>query len=189
MEMPKIKKMNARYNKLQVLLKKDLRELISTCEKMDHKTLNWKPSKDEWSIAQVCHHLMLVERLSVAYVQKKLSFNPKLKSAVFTDFWRVGALAIYARYMGRLKAPKAVNENNFPAESQFKEIKKEWQENRMILWDHYRQIPEEHIGKQIYRHPFAGRMSMRGMLVFFHEHFLRHRKQINRILVRIPKDL
>ncbi len=174
--------MNTRYHKLQNILNEDIEELLSVCEKLDYETLNWKPSEHEWSVAQVCHHLMLVEKLSMAYVIKKLSFNPKLKSAAITDLWRVGTLALYSKNFIRVKAPKAVNEDHFPAESAFADIKSEWTKNRIALWEYYSGIPEDHIGKQIYKHPIAGRMSMRGMLIFFHEHLLRHRKQINRIL-------
>jgi len=176
--------MHTRYKKLQQLINEDLTELISTCQKLDHETLNWKPSENEWSVAQVCQHLMLTEKLSMKYVKKKLSFNPKLKSAKLTDTWRVGTLGLYSKFSWKVKAPKAVNENNFPAESNFEEIKSHWKEERTALWEYFNKIPEEHIGMQIYRHPIAGRMSMRGMLVFFHEHFLRHRKQINRILAK-----
>lgn len=180
--------MNTRYIKLHNILNEDITELLSACENLDHTTLNWKPSEHEWSVAQVCHHLMLVEKLSMKYVIKKLSFNPKLKSAAMTDLWRVGILALYAKNVGRVKAPKAVNENNFPAESTFADIKSEWSESRKALKGYYKLIPEEHIGKQIYRHPFAGRMSLRGMLVFFHVHLLRHRKQINRILAKKDQE-
>ena len=41
--------------------------------------LNTKPADGGWSPIQVLHHLLLVEEGTLAYVRKKLSFNPTLE--------------------------------------------------------------------------------------------------------------
>ena len=37
----------------------------------------------------------------------------------------------------------------------------------------------------VYRHPFAGRMTMHQMLIFLNDHMAHHIKQINRIVSKI----
>jgi hypothetical protein len=43
-------------------------------------------------------------------------------------------------------------------------------------------LPAEYADKEVYRHPFAGRMSLAGMLSFFEAHFINHRRQLYRAL-------
>jgi hypothetical protein len=43
-------------------------------------------------------------------------------------------------------------------------------------------LPDHLYDKEIYKHPFAGRLSLMGMVDFFEHHFRRHREQMRRAL-------
>jgi len=81
----------------------------------------------------------------------------------------------------KFKAPEAVNEQ-LPERSSFWDIAKQWKQQRIDFKNYLNELPEDILKREIYKHPFAGRLGLKGMLVFFDTHFERHGKQIDRIL-------
>lgn len=57
-----------------------------------------------------------------------------------------------------------------------------WEEVRNALKNFIADIPEEHLRKEVYRHPQAGRFNARQALVVFREHLNHHLPQIKRLL-------
>ncbi|MEL6277183.1 MAG: DinB family protein, partial [Bacteroidota bacterium] len=53
----------------------------------------------------------------------------------------------------------------------------EWRKVRQELNDYLKELDSDLFKKQVYKHPFSGRISIDGMLAFFLAHFQRHRKQ------------
>ena len=83
------------------------------------------------------------------------------------------------------KAPKGVDETNFPKNVSFSQIKEQWLAQRNELKTHLESLPTDLYNKQVYKHPFAGRLSLAGMLSFFDSHFDRHYRQIKRTLKKV----
>ena len=158
------------YNKITLL--KDYSE----------PTLNKRPEENKWSVMQVMNHLILAESYGQNYVKKKLSFNPELKNAGAAAFWRTFLLNTYLKFPFKVKAPDAVSGENLPEYSNFWETAKKWKNQRQELRTLFENIPPEHFKKEIYKHPFAGRLTLMGLLEFYDGHFARHRKQIDKIL-------
>jgi hypothetical protein len=46
-------------------------------------------------------------------------------------------------------------------------------------------LPEHIFDKELYKHPFAGRVTIRGMVDFFGGHLERHAKQIDRTIAKV----
>ncbi len=156
--------------------------LLAALEPYQDEQLNRRPAPDRWSPLMIMHHLMISETKSLAYLQKKLSFNPKLKRASVGDRLRSLGLTVFLHLPFKFKAPGVVSGSALPERSTLSETAKQWRKLRRELRSFLSELPETYWNKSIYRHPRAGRMSLEGMLGFFIDHFERHRKQIERML-------
>lgn len=178
-------KLEARFKSLD----KKMNLLFEELKVYSEAQLNRKPTPDKWSVIQVMHHLLLAERSSLSYLQKKLSFNPELKrTGVGTRF---RSMLVWASLNApiKFKAPDAVSGENLPQEAGFWDTIKQWQAQRKELKTFLSKLPPSRLKEEIYKHPFAGRLGAYGMLDFFEWHFDRHHKQIRRIVKDYSKQI
>lgn len=159
-----------------------LRDLLTDLEGYSEDTLNKAPKEGAWSVFQIMNHLILAERKSIQYVQKKLSFDPKLKSAGITSKMSSLLVNTYLSSPMKVKAPEMISGDNLPSHSTFWEVTKAWKTDREALQKYLNELPEELFKKEIYKHPLGGRLSLEQMLSFFQKHYARHHKQIYRTL-------
>lgn len=164
---------NEQYNQL-------VNKLFTELEPYGDEILNRLPATGGWSALQTMHHLILTEELSLAYVKKKLSFNPGLEPAGPGARWRGFLLWLYLSTPLKFKAPKNVGGDNLPNHSTFTDTRARWQNVRAEWTDFFTQMQENLVGMAVYKHPRAGRMGWLQMLAFFETHFDRHIKQIRR---------
>ena len=136
----------------------------------------------KWSVLEHGYHLYLAEKGSLAYVKKKLSYNPKLKKAGFRMFFKNVALWIFMTSPFKFKAPKAVSQKNFPDDLSIEILETAWDKSRLELKAFLDSIGDQFLGLEVYKQPFAGRLTLEGMLRFFilHQkrHFIHTRKQV-----------
>lgn len=163
----------------------DLRELLRDLDGYSEKTLNRQPKKGAWSVFQIMHHLLLSERYSKQYLERKLSHQPKLKQAGIMAKLRSLLVNSYLKSPLKRKAPAAISGDQLPLKSTFWEVAKAWRTDREQLREYLNELPKDHFSKELYKHPFAGRMSLDGMLSFFQNHYARHKKQIYRTLRKL----
>ena len=173
--------------KLKVLDKK-LNLLLEELKVYSDDQLNRKPGAKEWSVIQVMHHLMLVESGSQRYLEKKLSFNPELKNKTPITAFRKFLCWVSLNSPIKFKAPEGVSGQNLPDYVGFWEEVKQWKEQRVKFRQFLSSLPDELMQKEVYKHPFAGRLSLEGMLDFIIYHFDRHHKQIRSIIKHFPKQ-
>lgn len=166
-------------------LHKDLIDLLTDLEGYSEAKLNTKPKPNSWSVFQVMHHLVLTEGYAMQYVERKLSFNPELKKTSVATGVRERLLSTYLKSPLKRKAPNAVGTDNLPAHSTFWEVAKKWKNQREHLKTYLEDLPEDFFKKEVYKHPFVGRISLCGMLSFYQQHFNRHKKQIYRNLEQL----
>ena len=136
--------------------------------------LEHKPDPTAWSVLQILEHLRRSEELSGAYIRKKALAGNALPNHDFRSWFREVALRWFLNKPFKFKAPKVVNEQI-----------SHWRSERINLREWLQGCPPEYFKKQGYRHPFAGRMTVNGMLKFFEWHFDRHSKQIHRTLKKV----
>lgn len=177
-------KLPTKVNRQLHYLDNELSELLKVLKDYSERTLNKKPAENKWSVLQVMNHLILVEGYGKAYVEKKLSFNPELKKAGLGGAWRKLLMNTAVKIPIKLNAPQPVSGENLPEESSFWETAKKWKQQREELRLFLENLPVEHFNKELYKHPFAGKMSLYGLMDFNVAHFKRHRKQINKILAK-----
>jgi len=161
---------------------KEVEQLLNELAAGNDATLNMAAIDGGWSALQTVHHLILTEELSLSYVQKKMSFNPKLDQAGFKERMRAASLWFYLNLPFKFKAPALVSDENLPGFTTLALSRDRWLDIRQRWTVFLQQLPEEMLDKAVYRHPFVGRLSWMGTLRFFHFHFQRHRKQIYRTI-------
>ncbi|MEM9921384.1 MAG: DinB family protein [Bacteroidota bacterium] len=174
--------MNEKLNRELQSLDKGLSALLKEMKVYSDDQLNRSHGEGKWSAIQIMHHLMMSERYSLKYVQKKLSFNPELKKAGFKSTMRRLLVTSYLGSPLKIKAPEAISGENLPDFVSFWDSAKSWKSQREELRAYLEQLPNHLLDKEIYKHPFAGRLSILGMLRFFNAHFKRHHKQVRRVL-------
>lgn len=147
--------------------------------------LNERPSDDDWSVLQIMQHLMKAEAGAVAYVKKKLSFNPELKDANLVSGFRSMFLNLSLSSPIKIKAPSAVSGENLLTDLTFWDVAKQWKQQRKELEEYMKSLPDELYQKELYKHPLSGKITLTGMLSFFNTHVDRHTKQIKRTLKKV----
>ncbi len=145
--------------------------------------LRHRPAPEAWSALDTLQHLQRAEYFSQQYVRKKLSFNPELRPAGLATFWRSVLLEFYFVSPQKFQAPQEVAKASFDLEKTLKDITDDFRRDRQALRRYLEGLDASLFRKEIYKHPFAGRLSLKGMLRFFEGHMLRHEKQIKRALV------
>lgn len=156
-----------------------LHRLLEVMKEYTDAELNRPPAAGKWSPLQTMHHIMLSEKLSHGYLKKKAQADAtSMKKVGLLSALRRQLLGLYLWAPLRFKAPEMVSDSRLPEEGSFWALAREWRNNRKDLRDFLDQLPREYFRRQLYRHPFAGRMSVSGMLFFFQKHFDRHRRQI-----------
>ena len=174
--------MHLTFQNLLDSLEQERKDLHLVLQPFPDEMLNRPPAPRKWSAVQVMHHLIISEELSLKYLKKKLSFNPTLKKADWKAKARKGVLKFYLGLPLKFKAPKGVNDAALPKFVSLEETMERWAKARKEMRDFLEQLPEDHLDKELYKHPFAGKLTLRGMLEFFQSHFRRHREQIIRTL-------
>ena len=178
MNKKKVLELNEQY---ETKVKKLLEDLSS----YSFEQLNLKPSTGGWSVMQNLHHLILSEETSMRYIQKKLSFNPKLTNVGLAEKWRGFVVWAYLSTPFKFKAPAVVGDENLPDSSTLQETQEKWLAIRLDWKRFFQDMPEDLANKTVYKHIIAGKLGWAQMLGFYNVHFDRHLKQIRNTLKQI----
>ncbi len=144
-----------------------------------------QPSKESWSIAQAANHIFLSEKLSFAYLRKKLSYPDQVPKFNFKSWGAVLFLKFTLWTPYKAKAPKTINMWEDQVVLSSTELESEWTSLRSEMKSFIRQHYPSFSSHLAYRHPFAGRMTMHQMLIFFNDHMKHHIRQMDKILVQL----
>lgn len=171
-------KIQERIDSLESQREAILRDFRSFTAEQLHRA----PRPGKWSAAQILSHIIAAERLSVAYMHKKLPGIDKASRSGLLEEAKMAMLKISQRLPGlKFKAPQRVIDNTVlhkdlvSIESEWKNIRGELQ--RLLL-----QIPEHQLDRLIYKHPVAGYLNVSQALIFLREHIIHHTPQLKRLL-------
>lgn len=157
--------------------------LLLQLEAYDDEQLNRQPGPGRWSAMQVLQHLMLAEKLSQGYLQKKRSVPAgQLPAAGLGTFWRAMLVWFFLYLPLKRKAPAMVAEEAMPAYASLAETAETWKQQRAALAQLLTSLDPSLHQKAFYRHPLAGLLTTAGMLDFFRWHFERHLRQLHECL-------
>ncbi|WP_408011769.1 DinB family protein [Pseudalkalibacillus sp. A8] len=146
-------------------------EFLSLIQKQDEKTINWKPSDEEWSIKEVLCHVEEVNRYWLQELERIVR-NPEMKwGRGLNDPERLNAVST----AGHRDRKKVIDEIN--------EFKTVIHERLLNLDDRELMIEAEH------RNPKFGIRKLSFLLDHFMvEHLEKHIEQVNRNLKKYQKE-
>lgn len=172
----------ARFDRCDQLLG----EIFQMLDEVPASSLTKRPAPNKWSVLETLQHLFVSESLSLRYLHKKLGNDAPLGPATWQTRLRTFLLnRVYLRLPIPFKAPGVVAEDRFDPELDYPTLKEKWWRVRREMRAFLEQLPEETFGKEAFRHAIAGRMTLDGMLDFFHTHMQRHAGQIRRTLAQV----
>ncbi len=178
----RLQSIRSQFHKME-LQKQDIIHLLRS---IPPEKYSQHPDPNTWSMGQVAHHLYLSEKNSLAYLKKKLSY-PDSVPKYHPISWG-GILLVKLVFLTRfkIKAPDSLDMRKFSQPMPLDELDTKWNE----LHREFLSFLEMHLpafGKHlVFRHPFAGRMTMYQMLIFINDHIRHHQHQITRIWKQLP---
>lgn len=155
--------------------------LLDDLRQYPEDLLNKIPVDQGWSAIQTMHHLILVEEQSMAYLRKKLSYKPDLKTAGWLAAVKMLLLKISLISPIKFKAPRAASDL-IPASDSLEAVKSRWLKIRQEWETFFTEMPDAWIDKAVYRHPRIGLINWIQTIDFLSSHFERHKGQIKRAI-------
>lgn len=157
------------------------RRLMDAIAPVEAERFAQRPSENVWSLAEVVHHLSLVEQSVVKALAKELE-NPPQKSGLRQHLIPLSLLV--GTRMIRIRAPKFVEPLDAPA----KEIAIEnFNSTREALKALCAENSKERLGGVAMKHPVLGKMNGIRAIDFLHYHEKRHYKQALEIIKSLDR--
>src|SRR4030095_16373174 len=161
------------------------RKLMDLIRPLPDEIYRRQPDSSKWSIAQIANHLFLSEQLSLAYLRKKLSYPDTIPPFSIRSWWALFQTVFILRIDIKVKAPPKINMWGDQEIFSPDELDQRWnmlrQEMASLINEHQSRF-SRHL---VYNHPFAGRMTMTQMLMFFNHHIAHHLRQIQNLIKKI----
>ena len=163
-------------------LERDRTSLFGQLRTLSGDTYRKAPAPGKWSVGQIANHLFLSEQLSMGYVRKKMN-APDAIPPYGLGSW-LGLQGIRSMFVSpfTFKAPKMIDMWGDQPVLGADELDRQWTAVREEMLRDVEAYASIIGNKRVYRHPRAGRMSLRHMLLFFDIHFRHHRRQVERII-------
>jgi len=153
---------------------------LKSLQSFTHEQFNQPPAPGKWSAAEVLSHVITAERMSFAYLQKKILAIDQVPRSGLWEEIKILVFAVSQRIPGiKYKAPKKVVESTKALRS-FVEVETEWSQLRHDLRTLLERIPDHQVDRMIYKHVVAGYLNPRHALIFFREHLIHHLPQLKR---------
>ena len=155
-------------------------KLLNAVSSLEPQLYSERPAEGEWSVAEIVHHLCLVEN----------RVTKELEAAIAREPRRVGVLrrllptSIVSLRAIRVKAPKAMNPLDAPA----RELAIE---NFDVIRSSLKTLcathGDERFRNLVFKHPFLGEIDGVATVSFVGYHERRHYKQMREVLRKIGK--
>lgn len=147
--------------------------LIKEIESLSFEQFNAKPNRDKWSIAQICHHLVLVELATIKAIHYGIKANdhPTIKKK---------SIQLMLDRTKKIQAPKIVE----PAHEKLKvqEIIDMLSDSRKKLLQTIHAIDDPLLlQKKLVKHPAFDDLSLDQWIELVYLHEQRHIKQIKEL--------
>jgi len=162
-------------------LEQKKKDLFTQIASLSDEKYRQQPSPGRWSVAQAANHIYLSEQLSTAYIRKKLSYPDTLLPFQVKSWGGVFLIKLVLWTSYKRKAPVNINMWEQQTILSQADLEQHWSSLRAEMITLIEKHQPAFGSHMVYRHPFAGRMTMRQMLIFFNDHMAHHIKQINRI--------
>lgn len=153
-------------------------KLVNTVTPLDSKIFSQRPSDDEWSVAEIVHHLCLVEERVIKDLERAVAKEPQRIGFVR----KLVPTFIVASRLLKVKAPKAVNPIAVPEKNKALE---NFDRARQTLKALCATHGKDRLKKVVFKHPFLGDIDGVATVSFVGYHEQRHFKQIREVLKKL----
>ena len=154
------------------------RRALGAVDGVSQAALNRSPAPGKWSALQVLHHVVTAEALTLGYIRKKMQAGASLGEAGPVSRLRLLAVQVTLALPLRIKAPATAGA--VPDESDLPALRARWDAVRRDLDELVRSFPPELLSRLVFRHPYAGRMSLAHALGTLEAHLDHHIPQAQR---------
>ena len=180
--------MSDKVEEIQIQLKRmdqKKRILMDFIRSLPEEKYRQQPDPKTWSVGQVANHLYLSEKLSLAYLRKKLSYPDTIPGFSIKSWWGLSLVKLVLRTSFKVKAPPKINMWDDQEILSPEELNKNWDQLRKeltsVIMEHM-PVFNTHL---VYNHPYAGRMTFNQMLIFFNHHIAHHIRQARSIFNKL----
>ena len=149
-------------------------KLVDTVNSLAEPVFSQSPSETEWSIAEIVHHLCLVEERVIKELEAELQ-KPTKQIGFLRNFIPTSIVALR---LVRVKAPKAVIPLRPPPKD---EVIANYDAARTRLKDLCSTHGPNRLKHLVFKHPFLGEINGLATVSFLGYHELRHYKQIREV--------
>ncbi|WP_306639683.1 DinB family protein [Sanyastnella coralliicola] len=158
-------------------------QFLSNLEGWSEEELHWAP-EGEWNAIQIADHIMTSEYGTLGYLMKKTQ-APASDIPVAGSDSAEGSSGLNEALKSdkQWKAPPVLPDPK--DEMNFNEMAGKWSHIRGKMRSFLDELNEDYYDKQIFRHPFAGRMNLEQTLGFLEHHIEHHVHQLNRLKERM----
>jgi hypothetical protein len=155
--------------------------LVDTITPIDEASFTQNPSEKEWSIAEILHHLYLVEARVIEELEAALA-NPPRKVALLR---RLMPTFIVASRLLRVKSPRSVIPLNPPARA---EVIANYEAVRTKLKKLCSVHGRSRLKQTVFKHPVLGEIDGAATVSFIGYHELRHYKQVREVIKKLDQS-
>lgn len=170
--------MNPKLEVKYLYFEKSRNKLLKDLQSIDNTQLNTPSAEGKWSIGQILAHLLQVEQVTISSIQHKLQ-QEELHTVSLKNKVRAVLLKLALNSGMKFKAPPAVA--TVPTIVSLEQIRQQWDETRYKLEDLLTELPPALLDKCLFRHPYAGMLTISQTLTFLQDHFNHHLHQIQHL--------
>jgi hypothetical protein len=153
-------------------------KLLTTIDPLAPEVFSLRPADNQWSVAEIVHHLCLVEERVIEEL-KAASARPPQRLGVIRKLIPVSVVSLR---LVRVKAPRAVKPVNAP-EKQI--VVEKFNRIRASLNEFCATQDVARLRQVIFKHPFLGSINGVKAISFIGYHEQRHLKQIREVLRKV----
>ena len=152
--------------------------LLAALEQWPRQQIEFRPSAEAWSAAQVLSHIVKVERGTTHHVWRAIrTQGPRITR---DDARRAHGFIRWLLSSQRVAVPKSEAEEIWPdAEPAFEETAARWRATRQRLLALARSSEDD--SRCVFTHPGSGPMDLVLVMRFLHAHTRHHEYQIERL--------
>lgn len=171
--------MNPKLEVKYLFLEKSRNRLLDELEGFEDGQLNVLPATDKWSVNQVVAHMILVEQVTIAYIQNKIRKEKTLETSSFMNLFKSVLLKLALKSGMKFKAPQAVA--SVPDIASLGTLRLQWDTVRYELEDVLTGLPPHMLNKYLFKHPYSGPLTVSQTLSLLQDHFDHHLQQIQQL--------
>jgi hypothetical protein len=153
-------------------------KLLGAVSELDLELYSQRPTDGEWSVAEIIHHLFLVEDRVIKELERAIAREPQ-RIGFFRRFIPTSIVSVR---LIRVKAPKAMNPLNAPAKAvAIENLNRARNSLKQLCVTH----GHDRFRKLVFKHPFLGDIDGVATISFVGYHEQRHYKQIREVLRKL----